>query len=154
MPRFLLFALLLICSVARSSELRLSLLEEQTSTTTAYTVDSNSLEMHQIGSASGSPLPQISSYSSINRKLVLNEKDLTDADEVLFQCHINEMDIVVVRVEYNSFFGPLKLLSALSGHPIQVSKIVVVAISGINHVSEKEVVRKDSSYHWVARILD
>jgi hypothetical protein len=102
----------------------------------------------------GAPLPQISSYSSINCKLVRNVKNLADADEVLFQCHINEQDIVVVRVEYNSFFGPLKLLSALSVHPIQVSKIVVVAISGSNHVSEKEVVHKDSSYHWVAQILN
>jgi hypothetical protein len=59
----------------------------------------------------------------------------------------------VVRVEYNSLGGPIRLLSAFAGHPIQVSKVLILAISGEKIRSENEITRKDSSYGWSAKIF-
>lgn len=154
MSKVLAFAFLLIASVAQSSELRLSLLEKRTSTTTAYSLEPSTLAFKHIQTAYGVELPQISTYKSVDRKLVGNGGALTDADEILFQCHIDELDLVVVRVEYNSFSSPLKLLSAFSGHPIQVSKIIVLTIANDRLIAENEITRKDSSYHWFAKILN
>jgi hypothetical protein len=154
-------AFLITTSAAQASEVRLSLLEKSTSTTTAYSLESTTLAFRQIEAANGSELPQIGKYMTSARKLVANANAtatatataLADADEILYQCRIGEIDFVVVRVESNSFSSFMKLISALSGHPIQVSKIVVMTIRDGRVISKKEITHKDSSYHWVAKVL-
>lgn len=59
---------------------------------------------------------------------------------------------MVVRDEYNSFLGPLKLLYAFSGHPVQVSEIVLLVILNNVVVGEREIIRKESAYRWLVGI--
>lgn len=153
MPRAFFLALVLVLSPALANEVHLSLLEKSTSQSTAYAVEMANLSHRRIEQVQGIESSQLSTYSSRDRKLVANGKAIADADEVLFQCQVDNVDIVVVRDEYNAFFGPFKLLAAASGHPIQVSKILVLKIENNNVVSEKEITRKEASYHWTAKIF-
>lgn len=145
--------LLLTWLTCHASEVQLSLFERATSTTTVFLLDTSNLKLTPTSAVQGSELPQITTYASVGGKLVSGNVKLTDADEVLFQCRLDNIDLVVVRDEYNSFGGPLRILVAFAGHPIQVSKILVLAISNGQVVSEREITRKDSSYHWVAKVF-
>jgi hypothetical protein len=145
--------LLLATLSAQSSEVRLSLFEKRTSTTTIYSLESATLAFRQVDMTSGAELPQISKYEVSGRKLVADAIKFAEADEILYQCRVDELDFVVVRVENDSLSSPMKFLSALSGHPVQVSKIVVLTIKNGRVISEKEITQKDSSYHWVAKVL-
>jgi hypothetical protein len=152
MGKALALALFLAGSAAQPSEVQISLLERRTSILTDYSVDLPKLELRKISEARGSELAQLSKYSSSDRQLIADGKVLAAADEVLYQCQVDGMDLVVVRDEYNSFFGPIRLLAALSGHPIQVSRIVILTIVGNTQVSKREIVRKDASYRWVVKV--
>jgi len=146
-------ALLLVCAAAHAEQVQLALLDKRTSEQTSYSLDIESLKLHRIASPGGSELPQIGSYSSQNRQLVKDGQALADADEVLFQCEVGDVDLVLVRDEYNSFFGPINLLAALSGHPVQVSRIVVLSVGHGRVVLAREITRKERSYHWVAKVF-
>ncbi|MFZ6643170.1 hypothetical protein ACO0LL_25850 [Undibacterium sp. TC4M20W] len=145
-------AALLYSTSVLASEVQLSLQEEYKDQKTNYTVSIPDIRLHKIDSITGAELPQIAKYVSKNRKLMLDDAVLADADNVLFQCESDGMDIVVIREEYNSFFGPLKLLSAMSGHPIQVSKIFLIVIKDKVVVDKKEIKRKESAYTWLVLI--
>lgn len=151
--KLLTVALLLIAGPVHSSELHLTLLEKKTSATVAYSLESTTLAFRKIETADGAELPQIQKYKVSARKLANNAIALADADEILYQCKIGEIDLIVVRVENNSFSNPMKLLSALSGHPVQVSRIVILTIDNDRVISEKEVTSRDSSYGWAAKVL-
>jgi hypothetical protein len=153
MVRLLIATLFMLAQVAQAHDVQLILVEQRTSEQTGYSVNLDSLKAHKIPLPQGTSLPQSSKYSSQNRKLVSSAGIVADADEVLFQCEVEGLDLVIVRDEYNSFFGPLNLLAALSGHPVQVSRIVAIAIKGNRVVSEREITRKASSYHWLASVL-
>jgi len=146
-------SLLLICASAQADQVQLSLLEKRTSERMSYSLDVKNFKLQRIASPTGSELPQTSGYSSQNRHLAKDGQVLADADEVLFQCEAGALDLVVVRDEHNAFFGPINLLAALSGHPVQVSRIVAIAVGHGHVVSERELVRKESSYHWVAKVF-
>lgn len=138
------------CSAGR---VQLSLHEQSTASTKIYSVDTDNLALTPLSVVEGAELPQTTRYTSVDRKLVVGNVKLVDADDVLFQCELDGVDLVVVRVEYNSFGGPIRLLAAFAGHPIQVSKVLILAISGGKILSEKEITRKDSSYVWNAKIF-
>ncbi|MFZ6780780.1 hypothetical protein ACO0LD_28440 [Undibacterium sp. Ji83W] len=135
-----------------ANEVQLSLQEKDGIPQTNYIVSTPDIKLHKIASITGSELPQIERYISKNRKLILDELVLADADEILFQCELDGIDIVVVREEYNSFLGPLKLLSAMSGHPIQVDKIILMVIKNNAVAETKEIKRKESVSRWLARV--
>jgi hypothetical protein len=110
------------------------------------------LELRKISEARGSELAQLSKYTSSDRKLIGDGKLLATADEILYQCQVDGIDLVVVRDEYNSFLGPIRLLAAFSGHPIQVSKITMLTIVNNTQISRREITRKDASYQWVVKV--
>ena len=137
----------------KAGHVQLSLHERSTASTKNYSVDTDELALKPLSVIEGAELMQTTRYSSVDRKLVVGNVKIADADDVLFQCELNGVDLVVVRVEYNSFGGLIRLLAAVAGHPIQVSKVLIFAISGGKIRSEKEITRKDSSYVWSAKIF-
>lgn len=136
-----------------AGQVQLSLHEQSTASTKIYSIDTGTLAVTPHSVVDGAELPQTTRYTSVNRKLVAGNVRLVAADDVLFQCELDGVDLVVVRVEYNSFGGPIRLLAAVAGHPIQVSKVLILAISGGKIRAEKEITRKDSSYVWSAKVF-
>jgi hypothetical protein len=98
------------------------------------------------------PLPPIGRFSVKDRRLIRYGQSVAKAEEVLYQCNSDGFDLAVVREKYNSFSNPLIILSALSGHPIQVSKIKLVAVNSNGAVWEHELAREPASYNWSAQI--
>lgn len=152
MTKIYLVVLMLLSSAAQATDVQLSLRERGASEQSSYTVDIREMKFHKIASINGELLPQLEKYTSQNGKLLGNGNFLADADEILFQCEVDGVDLIVVRDEYNSFLGPLKLLGAMSGHPVQVSKIVLLTVVNNAVASEKEITRKESAYHWFASV--
>lgn len=150
----LLGAALLAPASVFASEVQLSLREEFKGQPTEYTVNLPDISLKKLASITGTELPQIAKYAAQNRKLMLNDVLIADADDVLFQCEFDGMDIVIVREVHNSFSGPLKLLSAMSGHPVQVSKIMLILIKDKLVINKKEIKRKDSAYRWIAHVYN
>lgn len=153
MLKILFIAIFGVPMLVSAAEVNLSLLDERTSQETSYTFDLNALRFHEIDSANGVPVEQIHKYASRGRKLVVDGQIRADADEVLFQCNVAGVDLVIVRDEYNSFFGPFDFFAALGGHPVQVSRIVALTIASNGAVTEKEILRKASSYHWHVKVF-
>jgi hypothetical protein len=152
MRRFLIAMLFVVATSAQARDVQLALVEQRTSAQTDYVVNLEKLSVRKIPSVHGIELPQNQKYSSQSRKLVVGSDAVADADEVLFQCSINDIDLVIVRDEYNSL-NPLYWLAAASGHPVQVSRIVALTIKNGRVVSEREIIRKASSYDWVAKVF-
>lgn len=151
MRRFLLATLLAVSASAQARDVQLALVEQRASEQTDYLLNLETLSVRKIPSAQGAELPQTQKYLSQNRKLVVGADRVADADEVLYQCAIDDTDLVIVRDEYNSA-NPLYWLAAASGHPVQVSRIVALTVKNGHVVSEREITRKASSYDWVARV--
>ncbi|WP_157201925.1 hypothetical protein [Massilia sp. Root335] len=78
---------------------------------------------------------------------------ITEANEILYQCQVDGVDLVIARVQGDSLFGPIKLLSALSGHPVQINKIVALEIQNDKVLAAETVIRKESSFHWSASVF-
>ena len=154
MTKFLFTALMLLSAAAQASAVQLSLVDKATSERSNYSFDISERNFHGIASIQGTLLPQLEKYTSQNRKLIGNGIVLANTDEILFQCEIDGVDLVVVRIEYNSLLGPLKLLGALSGHPVQISKIILLTIANNAVASEKEITRKESAYRWLVGIYN
>jgi hypothetical protein len=147
-----LFALL-VSTQAGAAQLQISVYEKLTNTTTAFAFDTSSRKMRELSEAKGEDLPQLSKYSVVKEQLRAGPLGYMDATEVLYQCQIEGLDIVVLRDEYNSISNPLRLLAALVGHPIQVSQIIFVAIADGEVVFEKRLAREPASYRWKAEVL-
>lgn len=152
LARIFLGTLALLTSMARANDVQLSLLETDASEQLYYSLNIREIKLREIAAIDGTQLAQTQKYSSNNGKLVTNGIALATADEILFQCEVDGVDLVVVRDEYNSFLGPLKLLYAISGHPVQVSKIVLLVIVNNVVASEREIIRKESAYRWLVGI--
>jgi hypothetical protein len=153
MVRLLVATVLLFAQVVQARDVRLVLVEQRTSEETGYVLNLDNLKAHRVQPPQGASLPQSSKYTSQNRKLVNSAGIVADADDVLFQCEIEGLDLVIVRDEYNSFASPLDWFAAFIGHPVQVSRIVAITIKDNQVISEREITRKASSYHWAARVL-
>lgn len=151
--RFIIFMLLFYPNEVFAGEVQIALFEQRISEQSGFLFDTGSMKLRKVQTAVGVELPTIARYESRAGKLYSNGTALAEADEVLFQCEVDEVDLVVVRDEYNSFSNPLRILSALSGHPVQVSKIVILTIANGQVEAEKELTRKPSSYGWVVSVL-
>ena len=125
--------------------------EKRTSEKTTYAVETQTGKVREQEGAKGTPLPAIKVYKVANRRLCAREC-VADAEEILFQGRRGDVDVVVIRKEYNSIANPLRLLGALIGHPVQVSSIRVVLVRG-EGVTQTELVRKPASYDWEASIV-
>ncbi|MFZ6875926.1 hypothetical protein ACO0LF_28020 [Undibacterium sp. Di27W] len=149
---FFVSALLLHAPIVCASEVQLSLQAKNNVLQANYSVSLPEITLHKIASITGQELPQIARYTSKNRKLMLDELALADADEVLFQSELDNLDIVIIHHQYNSFLGPLKLLSAMSGHPVQVDKIILLVVKSKAVIETKEITKQESTSHWLAYI--
>ena len=151
--RLTLLAGALISSFAWAGEVGIELLEKQTNAVTTYSFDPQSSRLKPVQHASGKEIPQFSKYGVRERKVILNGNPLADAEEILYQCEVNGTDVLIVRVEHNSFSSPMKWLAAFSGHPIQVSTINILTVIGGELKDQTRIEQKDSSYRWSAKIL-
>jgi hypothetical protein len=138
------------CATAKAADVRVALFEEKTKTTSVFRVETRSVSVTRQEGITGTKVQQSTKYKVRNRKLVVDGKPLADADDILFQGEVDRDEIVVVRCEYNSFFGPWKLLSAMAGHPVQVSKIVLLKIDEGVVMGEQVLAREEYSYDWRA----
>jgi hypothetical protein len=141
-----------MASPCLGAEVRVSLTEKLKGETTAYVFDIGDGRVRRLDQASGSLLPATTAYRVEGRRLCGNEC-FFEADEILFQGHQGDVDVVVYRKEYNSFSNPLRWLAALSGHPVQVSSIRIAAIGADGH-RQAELTRKPSSYDWKAQVVE
>lgn len=144
---------LLLPSAVRASEVRISLLEESTRQTTNYFFDANSRTVTPTGGIGGTEVPKITKYYIRDRQLSSESRTLAKADEILYQCHVEGVDLVIVRSEYNSFANLLEILAAFAGHPVQVSRILVLQCKDHALTAETEITRKAASYRWSVKIL-
>jgi hypothetical protein len=103
-------------------------------------------------SGSGLASPSIDRYLVKDHHLRYRDKTIAEAVEILAQTSVGEHDLVVVRYEYNSFSNPLRLLSAVAGHPVQVSEIIALAVSDGRVVKRWRLARVASSYEWRADV--
>ena len=119
---------------------------------TNYIFNTDSSALHKIANSYGSELPIIDRYVLRNRRLYLDDKPITHADEILYQGQLDGTDLVVIRDEYNSKSNPWRLFAYSLGHPIQVSKIIVLVIKDGVLKTQKEITRKAASYHWEVKV--
>jgi hypothetical protein len=145
--------LVLLIGVSEAVEVKILVIEEKTKATTYYTYDVETSGVKPVASVSGGVVAQVRTFSIKDRRLLAGDRKVTNADQLLFQCRINGVDLVIVRDEYNSFSNPLRILSAFSGHPIQVSKIVILKIENGELKRKATIIQKPSSYEWTATIL-
>ncbi len=145
--------LVLAWSSADAAEVRLALLEKKTNETTVFRIDTRTFAVARQAGISGEQVAPIRKYDIRDRRLVVSGQAVADADEILFQGEVDQDDLVIIRSEYNSYFGPLRLLSALCGHPVQVSKVLLLKIHGAVVMQEKELAREEYSYHWTAELF-
>ena len=150
--RLLVVPLLLAASIAQSSPVKIDVLEKSTAVTRTYWYDVNSSSLTKAEHPVHGPIPPLTRYVSADRKLTLNGLAISAADDILYQCRVEDMDVVVVRVEHNSVSNPLRVLTAVAGHPIQVSTIYVLKIRNQSLLSRRELVHKPASYDWSATV--
>jgi len=146
--KVLFFCAALLANIGQAAEVRLSVFEESTQRTRNYKFDVATSVLKSSRVVSGKAVQQTTIYSAKDGYLFAGDKKIVEADELLFQCHVDGCDLVVVREEYNSFSNPLRILFAFGGHPVQVSKIVILKIVDGKLETKKEIIRKPSSYHW------
>jgi len=144
--------LLLLTSIAHAHPVRVNVFEKSTGANTNYWFEAESLALAKEKSGTISEIPQSSNFSLVNRKLMVDGIATSAADDILYQCSVDGFDLIVVRVEHNSFSNPFRWLTALSGHPIQVSTIYVLKIKDHEVLKRREIVHKPASYEWRATI--
>jgi hypothetical protein len=142
-------ALLLPPTLAKC-DISISVFEVSAATTTNNCLNLGTLSVTKTSAATGVALPPINDYSVTNYHLRAGKTELADAVDILAQARFHEMDIVVVRNEYNSFSNPLRLLFAFAGHPVQVSEVIVFALRNHVIVGHWRIARAASSYKWEA----
>jgi len=144
--------LILNASLALSAPVTVEVLEKSTGKTTRVQFDAKTATMRPAAQGALMEIPQLARYAVVDRKVVRSGVVISKADDLLYQCEADGFDIVVVRVEHNSFSNPLRWLTALSGHPIQVSTIYIDTIKGDALVARREVLFKPASYEWAAKV--
>ena len=150
----LLIVMLIFLSLdARASDAYLALFEGLTVTTRNYEIKVTPLSVRPVPSVRGTPVQQIHKYMAKEGKLIHGSNSIGRAIEVLYQCSVESVDLVIVRVERDSLLGPMKILSALSGHPVQINKIVALEIKNDRVLTEETVIEKESSFHWNASVF-
>ena len=148
--------LILISSFACATEVRLALYEAQSKQTSFHALDLVSGKVSSAQSAGTVELGALEAYRVRNEHVehVQSGQAIAEATEILCQATTGEVDLVVVRQEYNSFSNPLRWLSAIGGHPVQVSKIVWLLVREGKVVYTTELLQRPASYHWKAELSE
>jgi hypothetical protein len=141
-----------LAAVSPACDATIVLFEARTTRTSIHCIDFRKWSVSKPNSAEGSALPSIDRYVVKDYHLRYRDKTLAEAVEILAQTSVGEHDLVVVRHEYNSFSNPLRILSAVAGHPVQVSEIIALAVSDGRVVKRWRLARVASSYEWRADV--
>ena len=147
--RLTFLAVLFFSVGVHAADFSITVKEQKTAKTSVFTVDTEGRRIPGARSTD-SMLPSTDSFSIQDRHLIYANRPIAAADELLAQGTDEGIQIAVVRQEYNSLSNPLRLLSAFSGHPVQVSKITLIAIRNSRVAWEKELTHEPSSYTWSA----
>ena len=91
------------------------------------------------------PLVEPPAATVRDRVLRLGGEDVCAAEEVLAQTVVGPRRFVVVRHVFNSLRNPLHLFSALTGHPVQVSRILLVVSAGEAETKVLEITRRKNT---------
>ena len=151
--KILLLLALLLRATAQANDLLVSVKEEtKPPAATSFRINTQSLRGSRTKPSESRVLPQVRKYTIANWQLSTAGRPLTKATEVLFQTTADGADFVVIRDEYNSWFGPLNLLLLLASHPVQVSRIAIVKVASGRLVAHRQLIRKEASYNWTATI--
>ncbi len=150
----------LVAGTANADEVKFSLLEKYnalgkyTNRITYYSYDTHSNALRTTRPEPGTAKASEGPFKvTEHRKLALGARELTGADQILFQGRTGNAWFLIVTDEYNSL-NPLHWVSAISGHPIQVTKVLILVVRDDKLVVEKEVTGKGASYDWQASVLD
>ena len=144
--------LMLFYTAAHAADLVVAITETKTGREKFFRIETDSLLVRRVRATNSQALANITRYKIEKGKLIAGDQSLIKAESILFQCSAGDTDFAVVRQEYNSFCSPLRVLAAISGHPIQVSKIVIVKIAGGKLAGHRKLTRRASSYGWTAII--
>ncbi|MBS1994650.1 MAG: hypothetical protein JSS86_00010 [Cyanobacteria bacterium SZAS LIN-2] len=139
-------------SLAVAAPVTVDVLEKSTGQTTSVQFDAKTAAIRPASPGARLEIPQLARYAVVDRSLVVGGVAISKADDLLYQCEADGFDIVVVRVEHNSFSNPFRWLTALAGHPIQVSTIYIETIKDKTIVARREIVFKPASYEWAAKV--
>lgn len=144
-------ALILLANIANAGEIKINLYERDTKETTTFAFNTESSALQKIKTVDGTEIPKTNRYVIRNYKLTIDDKPITRAINILYQCQIEDADLLIIRDEFNSISNPFRLLAFVAGHPTQVSKIKVLVVKNGILKSEKEIASKASSYDWEAK---
>ncbi len=147
--------MLLVVAHANAEDLLLSLHEVKSQATTNFLLNLKTGKADVVSGDTGDPLIASNVYVVRDWKLVqpVDGKTLIDASQILFQTRVADLDVLIIRDEYNSFSNPFRWLSALAGHPVQVSKILWITIKNGDVIYSVELRREPSSYEWTAGLF-
>lgn len=143
-----LMILFAIASPVNAAQIELKITELKTQMTSCYSFNNESSELGLITCAPGNQIRSTGPFTVQSGKLVKGKRKYGSVTELLYQADIGDKWVVLIRQEYNSYSGFKRLLSAFSGHSVQVSKIVILTIKNDEVSSKKTITEKASSYHW------
>jgi hypothetical protein len=78
------------------------------------------MKLKKASNLGGRELSTINRYKIQDHQILLNNKQLVHATEMLFQGNVNGTDLLIIREEYNSRSNPVRILAYWLGHPVQV----------------------------------
>ena len=150
-----LLAASLLCAMSNAvaADARLALLEVATKQTSFYELRLDSGEVALApDDGGGAALEDSAKYHVQNYKVEDSSgAPIADGIDILCQATLGDHDVVIVRQEYNSA-NPLYWLAAMSGHPVQVSRIVWLDVKDGKLLHSREIASKPASYHWQASL--
>lgn len=118
-----------------------------------YSLDLNSFKLNE-NKSTDNTVSAVSehNYSIKNQSLVINNSAIFDANEILFVKRFENFDFVIIRETYNSFSNPLKLLVAVAGHPMQITKIYALKIKSGKVEDDIRLIKQDNASSWVVKV--
>lgn len=150
--RLLVIVLMLFYATAHATDLVVAVKEAKTGREKFFRVETDSLRVRKTQTTNGQALANVTTYRIEKRKLMTGDQRLIKADDILFQGSAGDSDFVVVRQEYNSLCCPHRVLSAFAGHPVQVSKVMIVKVEGGKVAGHRKLAGRASSYDWAATV--
>ena len=100
-------------------------------------------------------LPKITSvtpasvFSVREGRLLYRGASVATATELLGQAQASGVNLVVFRIERNSFANPLRVLA---GHPKQISRVYILAFEGGKLLWKRRVAKEWRVYQWRASL--
>ncbi len=156
MRTFFTFLLLILPGCALAEDVLVRVQQRGDPVTLQYVLHTDVATSERSSSPVGKPLPPMGDYAVRDYKVVRTSTGsaLGAAMEILAQSHVGSFDVVLTRQEYDSFSTPWRWLAALSGHPVQVSRITwfLVATDGI--VRTGYLVARPTAYYWSAALFE